>query len=132
MLIFSLWQIPHSYAIAIFRREDYAAAAIPVLPVQRGMAAARKHIVGFIPAFMAATWMLSLGGYTGFRCLAVSTVFGLFWLHMALKGNKGCSERLWAKKLFLLSLLNLLALSAMMSIDFTAAAGTDRFLSYLP
>lgn len=51
---------------------------------------------------------------------------------MAVGGKERCGERLWAKKLFLLSLLNLLALSAMMSIDFTAAAGTDRFLSYLP
>lgn len=32
LAIFSIWQIPHSHAIAIFRFAGYAAAAIPVLP----------------------------------------------------------------------------------------------------
>jgi protoheme IX farnesyltransferase len=81
---------------------------------------------------MAAKLRLSPGGYTGFCCLAVSRVFGLLWQHMAVGSNKGCDDRLWAKKLFLISLLDLLAVSAMMSIDFTAAAGMDRLLFYLP
>jgi protoheme IX farnesyltransferase len=45
LVMFSLWQMPHSYAIAIFRFNDYLAASIPVLPVKRGIEVAKKHIL---------------------------------------------------------------------------------------
>lgn len=119
--IFSLWQMPHCYAIAVFRFDDYAAAAIPVLPVKQGTAAAKKHIVGYILAFMAATLMLTFGGYTGYSTFAVATVLGLSWLYLAWSGYKGSDERLWARKLFVFSILTIFILSVMMSIDFTAS-----------
>jgi heme o synthase len=130
--IFSLWQMPHSYAIAIFRFNDYAAAAIPVLPVKQGMPAAKKHIVCYIPAFMAATLMLTFGGYTGYSTLAVAAVLGLSWLYMAWSGYKTSDDRLWAKRLFLLSILNIFVLSVMMSIDFAVPATSGMLLTYAP
>jgi heme o synthase len=120
LAIFSLWQMPHCYAIAVFRFADYTAAAIPVLPVKQGTAAAKKHIMGYILAFIASTLMLTLGGYTGYSTLAVATGLGVSWLYMAWSGYKAADERLWAKKLFIFSILTIFILSVMMSIDFTA------------
>jgi protoheme IX farnesyltransferase len=120
LAIFSLWQMPHCYAIAVFRFDDYAAAAIPVLPVQKGTAAAKRHIVWYILAFMAVTMMLTLAGYTGYRTLAVATVLGLSWLFMAWSGYKAADERLWARKLFIFSIVTIFILSFMMATDFTA------------
>jgi heme o synthase len=130
--IFSLWQIPHSYAIAVFRFDDYAAAAIPVLPVKLGTATAKKHIIAYILTFMSATLMLTLGGYTGFRYLAVSALMGLSWLCLAWLGHKTSDDQLWAKKLFVFSILNIFVLSLMMSIDFTAPATPNLLLSPVP
>ena len=117
--IFALWQMPHCYAIAVFRFEDYTAAAIPVLPVKQGTATAKKHMVGYILAFMAATLMLTFGGYTGYRTLAVATGLGLSWLYMAWWGYRASDERLWGKRLFIFSILTIFILSLMMSIDCT-------------
>jgi heme o synthase len=130
--IFSLWQMPHCYAIAIYRFKDYAAAGIPVLPVNRGMPSAKKHIVAYILAFMASTLMLTVGGYTGYSYLAVAAAMGLSWLYMALAGFKKSDERVWAKKLFIFSILTIAVLSVMMAADFTVPVATNSILAYAP
>ncbi len=118
LVMFSLWQMPHSYAIAIFRFKDYLAASLPVLPVARGMAVTRQHIVLYILAFVIATLMLTLIGYTGMAYLAVAVVMGLYWLHMAWTGPRAKDPRQWARRVFMFSIVTISALSLMMSLDF--------------
>lgn len=118
LLIFCLWQMPHSYAIAIFRYQDYRAASIPVLPVTRGVRAAKHHIFWYILAFLVATLMLTLGGYAGYGYFAVAAAMGIYWLVMALRGYRTGDDRVWAKKVFIFSIFTITALSIMMSIDF--------------
>jgi protoheme IX farnesyltransferase len=132
LLIFSLWQMPHCYAIAVFRSAEYAAAAIPVLPVKRGTAATRKHMYGYILAFMVAAMMLPFGGYTGYSTFIVATVLGLAWLYLAWSGFKASDERLWARRLFIYSVLTIFLLSATISVDFTAAVPSEMILSHAP
>ncbi|MFP1829063.1 heme o synthase [Lonsdalea quercina] len=131
LLIFSLWQMPHSYAIAIFRFKDYQTANIPVLPVVKGISVAKHHITLYILAFMIATLMLSLGGYAGYKYLVVAAAVSLWWLGMALSGYKNLNDdRLWAKKLFVFSIVAITSLSVMMSIDSITPA-QEAMLTYL-
>ena len=132
LIIFSLWQIPHSYAIAIYRLDDYAAAVIPVLPVKEGMPTAKKHILSYVLAFTGATLLLTLGGYTGYSYFTVAAGLGIFWLYMAWSGYRTCNERLWAKRLFVFSIVSIVLLSVMMSIDFTVSTPSNILLTYAP
>jgi protoheme IX farnesyltransferase len=119
LLMFSLWQMPHSYAIAIFRFADYEAAGIPVLPVVKGVSAAKRQIVLYIVAFAAATLMLGLSGYVGYGYLAVAGATSLWWLRMALTGYRAAiDDRAWARQVFLFSIVTITALSVMMAVDF--------------
>ena len=118
LVMFSLWQMPHSYAIAIFRFNDYRAAKIPVLPVERGIPVAKRHILLYILAFLIATLMLTFGGYAGLNYLAVAAGMGMYWLYMAWKGYKAVDDTVWARKLFVFSIFTISALSVMMSVDF--------------
>jgi protoheme IX farnesyltransferase len=128
--VFSMWQMPHCYAISVFRSDDYAAAAIPILPVKQGTAAARKHIVGYILAFMGATMMLTFWGYTGHSTFVVASLLSLSWLYVAWSGYKASDERFWAKKLYVFSILTIFILSVMISIEFTAPVPSEIVLSY--
>ncbi len=117
LLIFSLWQMPHSYAIAIFRFKDYQAAAIPVLPVSRGIAVTKDHMLGYIVAFAVAALLLTLVGYAGYHYLGVAAVVSLIWLVMACKGYKVVDDVRWARQLFIFSIVAITCLSVMMSVD---------------
>ena len=121
LLIFSLWQMPHSYAIAIFRFKDYQAAGIPVLPVVKGISVAKHHIIVYILAFMIATLMLTLSGYAGYKYLIVAAAVSIWWLGMALKGYKTENDVVWARKLFGFSIITIMSLSFMMSVDVNSA-----------
>nr|ELR5101254.1 protoheme IX farnesyltransferase [Providencia rettgeri] len=118
LLIFSLWQMPHSYAIAIFRFKDYKAANIPVLPVIKGISVAKTHIFLYVLAFMVATLMLAISGYAGYKYLIVGAAVSLWWLGMAISGFKTENDdRVWARKLFIFSIVAITSLSVMMSVD---------------
>ncbi|OBU03743.1 heme o synthase [Morganella psychrotolerans] len=129
LLIFSLWQMPHSYAIAIFRFKDYQAANIPVLPVIKGISVAKNHIILYIIAFMFATLMLAISGYAGYKYLIVAAAVSVWWLGMALSGYKTTNDRLWARKLFVFSIVAITSLSVMMSVD--PGVANDTLLAYV-
>jgi len=118
LLIFSLWQMPHAYAISIFRLRDYASAGVPVLPVKMGIDVTRKHIILYIVAFMVANLLLTLTGYVGFSYMAVAAILGAYWLYIACAAYKTGDSRSWAKQLFVFSIVIVIVLNLMMSIDF--------------
>lgn len=117
LLIFSIWQMPHSYAIAIFRFNDYRAASIPVLPVAKTIQSAKHQILLYLIAFNLATPLLYLAGYTGIWYLIITSAFGLYWLYIAWAGLKTKEDTAWAKKVFFTSILIVMVQSLMMSVD---------------
>ncbi|VFP88658.1 heme o synthase [Candidatus Erwinia haradaeae] len=119
LFIFSFWQIPHSYAISILYLKDYQITNIPVLPVKLGIIEAKKHIICCIIAFIASTIMLFIAGYTGYKYLIVISIVGICWLSIALASYKPSDDQIWARKIFILSLIVISTFSVMISIDMT-------------
>jgi len=123
LLMFSLWQMPHSYAIAIFRYSDYEAANIPVLPVVRGISHAKLHMVLYILAFGLVTVLLTVLGYAGYGFLAVACATSLWWLGMALRGwVVEVDDNGWARQVFLFSIVTITSLSVAMATDFQSGS----------
>lgn len=78
--LFSLWQMPHSYAIAMFRRKDYQEANIPVLPLVEGIQVARSHMQAYVVVFSLVALGLFLFGEAGYAYLAISSLVCFGWL----------------------------------------------------
>jgi protoheme IX farnesyltransferase len=118
LLIFCLWQMPHSYAIGILYRDDYAAAGVPILPVRCGVATAKRRILAYIVAFVLAATGLTLAGYAGYAFLAASLAMGGWWLHIGLAGWRTSDDRAWARRMFSFSIVVITTLSLMMGCGY--------------
>jgi len=116
-LILTFWQMPHFYAIAIYRLKDYKAAGLPVLPVVKGIKATKIQIISYIVAFTVAVIMLSVLGYTGWTYLAVVGAVSLAWLRIAYKGLAANNSEKWAREVFKFSLIVTLVFSFMLSVN---------------
>ena len=53
-LILVCWQMPHFYAIAIYRYNEYKAAGLPMLPIVKGIRATKLQILNYCLFFVAA------------------------------------------------------------------------------
>ncbi|MBS0651489.1 MAG: protoheme IX farnesyltransferase [Verrucomicrobia bacterium] len=103
--IIVMWQMPHFFAIAIYRMDDYAKAGIPVLPVQKGIVRTKVQMILYIIGFIAASSLLPLFDYTGNGYFFIVLVLGAAWLLLALQGFKSSNDIRWARKMFVFSLL---------------------------
>lgn len=106
-LILVFWQMPHFYAIAIYRLKDYKAAGIPVLPLEKGISTTKVHIMVYIVAFTIAMLALSALSYTGSVYAIVAGLIGLGWFSFGLRGFRSPDSQHWARSMFFVSLLAL-------------------------
>lgn len=116
--ILVLWQMPHFFAIAIYRIEDYSAASIPVLPVAKGIHTTKLHTIFYIIAFIITTLLLTMMGYTGKVYLITALFLGLVWLGLGLLGFKvNVNQIQWARRMFVVSLVVITSLCITMAMD---------------
>lgn len=116
-LIIVLWQMPHFYAIAISHYDEYLAASIPVLPVASGLFITKVHMVLYIIAFIASSVVLTTFGFTGGTYQIVAAALGCAWLGLCIVGFTSENNTRWARQMFALSLVVVMALCVMMSVD---------------
>ncbi|MDL2342135.1 MAG: heme o synthase [Patescibacteria group bacterium] len=116
-VILVCWQMPHFFAIAMFRLKDYAAAELPVLPVKKGLQVTKVQALLYIVSYAVSSLGLSYYGYTGKIYFVSLLVISLGWLGLAIRGFKATDEIAWAKQLFFFSLLALTVQSLLIGLN---------------
>lgn len=119
-LVIFMWTPPHFWALALFKRDDYEAANIPMLPNVVGDAATRVQILLYalvMAPIAVLPWILGFAGLAyGFVAIVLGAVFiylsVLVWRDANLEG-----KNLPAKKLFGFSIFYLTALFATLLVE---------------
>ena len=116
VLIIFVWTPPHFWALAIFRREDYARALIPMLPVTHGVTYTRWQILFYTVLLLQVSLLPVIFGMSGFFYLGGALVLGSVFLWYAWRLLDPPDE-FFAMKVFHYSVVYLMALFAFLLVD---------------
>ncbi|WP_045726813.1 heme o synthase [Xanthomonas sp. GPE 39] len=116
VLIIFVWTPPHFWALAIFRRADYAKAAIPMLPITHGVAHTRKQILLYTLLLVVATLLPVVVGMSGVFYLGGTLVLDAVFLWYAWRMLDPPDE-MFSMRMFGYSIVYLMALFAFLLVD---------------
>jgi len=116
VLIIFVWTPPHFWALAIYRREDYSRAQVPMLPVTHGVEYTRWHVLLYTVLLVVVTVLPWLTRMSGVFYLGGALVLGAAFLYYAIRLLNPPSER-FAMEVFNYSIIYLMALFAFLLLD---------------
>ena len=102
-IIFSLWQVPHSLAITLYRMEDFKKANIVIMPLKKGIHNTQKNIIFYMIVFFVSAVILFRSDFVGLFYLISISIASLYWIYYYFKGVTPTEK--WSKKILSLSIL---------------------------
>jgi protoheme IX farnesyltransferase len=102
-----IWQMPHFYAIAIRKHDEYKAAKVPMLPVVKGVRRTYRQTNMYLIVLIAISFLfgtLSLG------LMLVALLLSVSWLLLSIFGYKKMDSEKWARSMFVFSLFHMTVL----------------------
>jgi protoheme IX farnesyltransferase len=115
-LIIFAWTPPHFWALALYRRKEYARAGVPMLPVTHGEAFTRLHLLLYTFLLTAVTLLPFATGMAGLFYTGAALVLDAVFLGYAVAIWRRYSDAL-ARTAFRYSILYLALLFAALMID---------------
>jgi protoheme IX farnesyltransferase len=115
-LIIFVWTPPHFWALAIFRRDDYARAQVPMLPVTHGVVYTRWHVLFYTVLLVLVTLLPAITGYTGLVYLGGAIVLDAVFLYYAIR-LLNPPDDFFPMRVFNYSIVYLMALFAFLLAD---------------
>ena len=115
-LIIFAWTPPHFWALALYRRNEYAKSGLPMLPVTHGEEFTRLHILLYTVILVTVAMMPSAIGMSGWIYLASAIILNTIFMAYALQVYRKYSDAL-ARRTFRYSILYLTLLFAALLLD---------------
>ena len=116
MLIIFVWTPPHFWPLAIHRRDDYAKAKIPMLPVTHGIAFTKQQVLIYSVMLLAVSLLPFAIHMSGYLYLAGALLLGVMFIYHAVKLLRS-EGRTHAMRTFAFSILYLSLLFTLLLAD---------------
>ena len=133
VLIIFTWTPPHFWALAIFRREDYSRALVPMLPVTHGVVYTRWQILLYTILMVIASVLPWVVHMSGIFYLCGALVLGAVFLWYAWR-LLDPPDDFFAMRTFKYSIVYLMALFAFLLLDhwLLPLLASDPVLEFAP
>jgi protoheme IX farnesyltransferase len=115
-LIIFAWTPPHFWALALYRKHEYAKAGVPMLPVTHGDKFTRLHVLLYTVILVAVTLLPYATRMSGLVYVAAAVALGAVFLYYAVKIYVAYSDHL-ARQTFRYSIFYLTVLFAALLVD---------------
>jgi len=115
-LIIFAWTPPHFWALAIHRKDEYAKADVPMLPVTHGVEYTRRQVLLYTIIMCAVTLMPFAVRMSGIVYLIGAIILNVIFLYYAIKMQSGKDPSI-PMKTFGYSIIYLMLLFALLLID---------------
>ncbi len=115
-LIIFAWTPPHFWALALYRKKEYAKAGVPMLPVTHGDAFTKLHLLLYTLLLVASTLLPFVVGMSGWIYLVSVSALNAVFLYLAFEMYRRYSDAL-ARRTFAYSILYLSLLFAALLVD---------------
>lgn len=116
VLIIFIWTPPHFWALALYRRDDYANSGLPMLPITHGLPFTQFHIWLYTIALFATTMLPYAVRMSGLIYLASAVVLGLIFLGYSWRIYRAYNDLL-ARRTFAYSIIYLSLLFLALLVD---------------
>lgn len=99
-LVLFIWQMPHTFAIAIKKVDEYRAAGVAMLPVVKGIPMTKRQSIVYTACLLPLPFFLAAFG-TGF--IVLTTILNVGFIALSLTGLVMKDDYKWAHWMFLYS-----------------------------
>ena len=99
-LILFIWQMPHTFAIAMKKVEEYSLAKVAMLPVVHGFNFTKRQMVIYVACLLPLPFFL---GSLGVVFVVIATLMNIGWLVASIGGFFTKDDMKWAHLMFMCS-----------------------------
>lgn len=115
-LIIFVWTPPHFWALAVAKKEEYAKANIPMLPVTHGAKFTRLQILLYTILLLIVTLLPYITGMSGIIYLFSAMILGVIFIYYAIRLMQKKDNKT-AMKTFIFSINYLMLMFAALLLD---------------